>query len=235
MFICVAGTPPDLVVLPEDLSVPPYMVEGSTYRIEATVRNVGCEAAQYNFDVRFLQAPPSDPDNWSTIETLSIFELDPGEPAIVGTRFSPDEPGRWHIKVVVDDDEEIAESNEDNNETLSTPLVLSGIEISPAVSYDWHTESLDVYAVVFNNWLGEPATGPPGWVTWKLFDSDGMIVPGYGDHMPLTYDAGDARWEDENHSLSGGNNGRNVYRRGLLGLGARHADRVLQGVGHCPG
>ena len=39
------------------------------------------------------------------------------------------------------------------------------------------------------------ASGPPRFVTWRLFDANGQLVPGYTEHMPLTYASERNRWE----------------------------------------
>lgn len=194
VFVCTAGSGSDLTILPEDLRVPAYAVEGSSYVIQATVRNIGCDPAQYNFKVRFLEWGPSDTD-WTSIELLNVFELGPGESVVKGTWWQADEPGTYRIKAVADSEEDIAEEDEKNNEAEGAVIALPIVEIRPSVRYTWQYEQLHLDAYVYNNYAGEAITGPPGWVTWKLFDSDGMVVPGYGEHIEFTLDSGDDVWK----------------------------------------
>ncbi|MEM1671710.1 MAG: CARDB domain-containing protein [Archaeoglobaceae archaeon] len=77
--------------------------------INATVNNTG-NADAGGFNVKFYI-------NNSLLDTKRVLSLGAGSSTIVGTTWTPNSAGDYLIRVVADADGEVAESNENNNET----------------------------------------------------------------------------------------------------------------------
>jgi len=91
----------DLKVLPEDLNIPSYSVENQNYPLGVSVLNYGKAAAPSGSDLQYFVWGPSDPD-WILLDTLEIAELPPGDTTYKEISWTPQEPGSYQFKVVVD-------------------------------------------------------------------------------------------------------------------------------------
>ncbi len=104
-------TMPDLLVKDITISSPVYQNE--TAQINATIRNNGTNASQFN--ITFLV-------NGTLKGEKTIEALNENENAIISFDWMSDETGNYSLKIVADSNDEVTESNETNNEL--------GIEIS---------------------------------------------------------------------------------------------------------
>ncbi|MFH2000628.1 MAG: PKD domain-containing protein, partial [Planctomycetota bacterium] len=187
------STLPDLEIKVEDLQIPPYVVKGYLYDLDATVRNIGSSTAQYNFNMQFYQQEPGS-STWTAFgDAYLIFDLDPGESKTWGPVWHPANSGSYKIKVVVDCYKVINESNEGNNEVIVTKEVLPTIQITPSVKLDPENKRLYISAKIFNNTSGEEVTS--GYITYTLTSSSGNGNGDSRDHVDMVYDTQEKLWK----------------------------------------
>jgi peptidoglycan/xylan/chitin deacetylase (PgdA/CDA1 family) len=111
---------PDLTLTTGDISFNPGTpLEGEMVTISATIHNIG-EAEANNIVVNFYDGIPSTEN---LIDTDTIIQISSGATGITSTSWTA-VSGNHDIYVVVDPDNAIFESNENNNEAYKTIIVL---------------------------------------------------------------------------------------------------------------
>lgn len=120
---------PNLVIESGDIEFEPASpVEGDDVTIIATVHNDG-EVDAFSVDVQFMDASGSTPVPIGSIQTIDVILTEGTGTAQV--EFSADEAGEFDIMVVVDPNEMIAETDEDDNEATATLEVMPPGEEEP--------------------------------------------------------------------------------------------------------
>ncbi len=110
-----AGFFPDIVLT--NLTVPSTGVSGGEITIPTIIENQGFITTN-DFNVTFQFAPEKSPKNVTFLGKIRMSKLAGGKVKSQNTKFtvpSNIKPGRYFIRVVVDSDKEIYESNEDND------------------------------------------------------------------------------------------------------------------------
>lgn len=106
----------DLMI--ESLNITPQEVLlGYPVTVNVTIKNTGNANAQ-NFNVSFYA-------NDTEIEIETVSSLNASESIDLSINWTPYSPGVYSIRVIVDSDGNIAESNENNNEASGTAEILS--------------------------------------------------------------------------------------------------------------
>ncbi len=125
---------PDFVVEPGGLLLAPSVAPvGRAMRIRARIDNVGgvsSEAAR----VAVRVVSPTGSILLDASEALP--ELEPDASAWLSVPWTPDAPGRYTVRVVADDGEEVAESDETNNAAERTLVVVDGVGLAAQIGSD---------------------------------------------------------------------------------------------------
>ncbi len=150
-FKVVAPTAPDLTV--ESITVTPEEpVVNETITITAKIANVGnADAGAFNVSLYV---------NNSSIETKMIESLKAGNDTTVSFSWTPTKAGNYTLKVVVDPDNKVSESNEANNE-MTKPVTILEKPVSIVDRYDKNHDgkiSNDEFINAFDDWMHNTIT-----------------------------------------------------------------------------
>ena len=139
---------PDLEVYAEDIILPVDVKEGDLAQLRATVTNVGNAKAR-DVEITFYDNIGYDGEE---IDSTSI-RIPVGDSVTVTGDWDVG-AGKYYITVIVDENEEIIESNEGNNKAtapaldIRQDLVIGLIEIT---EIPYKGETVDVYVTIYNN------------------------------------------------------------------------------------
>ncbi|MBN1110409.1 MAG: hypothetical protein JXA45_06595 [Methanomassiliicoccales archaeon] len=161
---------PDLVVTTTDLTVNPASpVRDKEASISVTVRNIGDDATSA-FSVNFY-------DELVLLGSASISNLPSGQMGIASVTWNPSTPGSRNITAVVDEANDITESNEANNEVkrviqvLNYPdLLASSVSFQVAgasASQTFVNNQVIITATIYN--IGESNADPFSVVFWRNY------------------------------------------------------------------
>ncbi len=131
---------PDLSISSSDITIiPPDVIEGQEASIGAIIHNIG-NADAYNIEVRFYDG---DASIGTLIGIANIPSIQSGGTSYIQMPWNTfGQSGRNYIHVITDPQNLIAESNENNNETLMS------IDVTPPTMPDLTVTSTDI---VFSN------------------------------------------------------------------------------------
>ncbi|MBM4136118.1 MAG: hypothetical protein FJ241_04720 [Nitrospira sp.] len=131
---------PDLSVSQGDITIiPPDMIEGQDANIGAVIHNNGNTDA-YTIEVKFYDG---DPETGTLIGTATIPFIQSGGTSYIQMPWNTfGQSGRNYIHVIIDPQNLIAESNENNNSTLKP------VDVTPPAKPDLTVTSTDI---VFSN------------------------------------------------------------------------------------
>lgn len=104
------STLPDLVV--SSLQIPSKIYVNDAYQVNVTVNNTG-NASASNFKVKLF-------DNNDLVETKIVSNLNQGSSIILNFNWTPNIPGEHILRVEVDPDGDLLETNENNNTIISS-------------------------------------------------------------------------------------------------------------------
>ncbi|MCJ7571972.1 MAG: hypothetical protein MUO82_08875, partial [Candidatus Thermoplasmatota archaeon] len=229
------GNQPDLIISDKERYIPNYMVVGQQYNFNFLIKNVGETSTGSNFDVTFKKIGPNDID-WIEIYTINdIHQLNIGSEYLCKLLYTPDIPGVYNLKIIVDSNNEIIESNELNNIEVAPFYVLPTISISPSVKYNIDEVTLDIGAIVYHNVLGRYLTNNDGILTWELYDSDYNKINGYGGSSdPFIYLPSSGQWINNNNNIDGLDLGKTYIVKLIWGNGLAESEISFKKLyGYC--
>ena len=123
---------PDLIIESITWS-PAYPTIGDTVTFTVTIKNQGSSKASYSYVAYYIERPRRWVIQVAYLTSASVSPIEPG--ATVAKTFSwKAEAGLYIFKAIIDEEDQILESDESNNEKSTVTLSILSVSLPPALT-----------------------------------------------------------------------------------------------------
>ena len=121
---------PDLII--ESITwLPAYPSIGDTVTFTVTIKNQGSSKASYSYVAYYIERPRRWVIQVAYLTSASVSPIEPGA-TVAKTFLWKAEAGLYIFKAIIDEEDQILESDESNNEKSTVPLSILSVFLPPA-------------------------------------------------------------------------------------------------------